>query len=207
MRICEMFRSIQGEGTTIGMVTYFVRTVGCNLRCGWCDTSFSYDGGYELSVPEIMEFAKDEKNVCVTGGEPMLQNDMIDLLDALLLSDKRIVLETNGSVDLSNVPASRDLKISMDMKCPSSGMSDRMLLSNLRYLKRTDQLKFVIADDRDLEYATSFIKENELVCNVVFSPMGGIEIRSLAETVIKSNLNVRVLPQLHKVIWGDERSV
>ncbi|MCL1904546.1 MAG: radical SAM protein [Methanomassiliicoccaceae archaeon] len=207
MRICETFRSIQGEGMMIGSVTFFIRTVGCNLSCSWCDTGYSKDGGYELSVSEIAALAKDEKNICVTGGEPLLQPDIHELLRILLKNGKRIVLETNGSQDISKVPVSKDLMISMDIKCPSSGMSDRMMMSNIPCLKATDQLKFVIADGDDLEYAVSFINSHKIACGVIFTPAGGMDTEPLAEEVIERNLDVRVLPQLHKIIWGDRRGV
>jgi len=207
MKICETFRSIQGEGVTIGAVTFFIRTAGCNLSCSWCDTGYSKDGGYELSVSEITDLTKDERNICVTGGEPLLQNGMIELLNVLLKNGKRIVLETNGSVDISKVPVSKDLIISMDIKCPSSGMSDRMLISNIAYLKGTDQLKFVIADGTDLEYAISFINSHKIVCTVILTPVGGMDIEPLAEEAIERGSDVRVLPQLHKIIWGDRRGV
>ena len=207
MRICETFRSIQGEGVMIGSVTYFIRSVGCNLRCVWCDTKYSYDGGYDVSVDELIRSAGSDRNVCVTGGEPLLQEDIYDLLNALLREGKRTILETNGSIDISDVPSSDDLIISMDIKCPSSGMNDRMLQSNADILKRTDQLKFVIADDKDLRYAASFINGRKLKCDIIFSPAGGMDMRPLAEAVLKEGLEVRVLPQLHKIIWGDRRSV
>jgi len=207
MKICEMFRSIQGEGITIGAVTYFIRSSGCNLSCSWCDTRYSSDGGNEMSVDEIMDHVKEDRNVCVTGGEPLLQKDVYDLLDALLRDGKRTVLETNGSVDISRVPKSGDMIISMDIKCPSSGMSDRMMMSNVGLLKDTDQLKFIIADGSDLEYAISFINSHNIKCNIVFSPVGGMDIEPLAEEVIDRKINVRVLPQLHKMIWGNKRAV
>ena len=207
MKICETFRSIQGEGITIGAVTYFIRSVGCNLSCSWCDTRYSSDGGYELSVDEIMGLVKNERNVCVTGGEPLLQNDICDLLTALLAAGKRTVLETNGSVDISGVPKSKELMISMDIKCPSSGMNGKMLTKNIDHLKDTDQLKFVIADGSDLDYAISFIGSHDIRCNIIFTPVGGMDIEPLAEEVIDRGINVRVLPQLHKIIWGDKRAV
>jgi len=207
MKICEMFRSIQGEGVTTGSVTYFIRSVGCNLACEWCDTKYSRAGGDEMSVAEITERVKDERNVCVTGGEPLLQDDIYELLDSLLGSGKKIVLETNGSVDISGVPKNKDLMISMDIKCPSSGMSDKMIGSNLKLLKKTDQLKFVIADGSDLEYAIDIVNSRKIKCDIVFTPVGGMDIEPLAEEVIERNLNVRVLPQLHKMIWGNRRGV
>ena len=207
MKLCETFLSVQGEGIMIGEVTHFVRTSGCNLRCVWCDTSYSYEGGDDISVSEIIELTKEDRNVCVTGGEPLLQEDIYDLLDALLKEGKRTVLETNGSIDISKVPVHEDMIISMDIKCPSSGMNDRMKFTNIKYLKRTDQLKFVISDDKDLAYAESFIKTNELKCNIIFTPAGGMDMKPLAKKVMERRLNVRVLPQLHKIIWGDRRSV
>jgi len=207
MKICEMFRSIQGEGMMIGAVTYFIRSVGCNLSCEWCDTAYSRDGGKEISVREIIGCVKNEKNICITGGEPLLQDDIYELMDALLKAKKKIVLETNGSVDISNVPVSKDLMISMDIKCPSSGMNDKMIFSNIRYLKATDQLKFIIADGSDLDYAISFINSNEIKCTVIFSPVGGMDLEPLTEEAIERGLDVRVLPQLHKMIWGNKRAV
>jgi 7-carboxy-7-deazaguanine synthase len=207
MKICETFRSIQGEGMMMGSVTFFIRTVGCNLACEWCDTKYSYEGGYDISVSEMMKRAKEEETVCVTGGEPLLQEDICELLDALLSEGKKIVLETNGSMDISKVPVNENLIISMDIKCPSSGMNSKMLLTNLNYLKRTDQLKFIIADERDLEYAATFVKEHEIISDIIFSPVGGTDLRTIAEKVIEMNLNIRVLPQLHKIIWGNKRGV
>ena len=207
MKICEMFRSIQGEGTTIGSITFFIRSVGCNLSCDWCDTKYSRTGGTEMSVSEIIERTGDERNVCVTGGEPLLQDDIYELLDALLAEGKKVVLETNGSVDISKVPSSEGLMISMDIKCPSSGMSDKMIFDNIQYLKSSDQLKFIIGDGSDLEYAIDFIDSHKIRCSIIFSPVGGMDIEPLAEEAIERNLDVRVLPQLHKIIWGNKRAV
>ena len=207
MRLCESFSSIQGEGIMMGEVTYFLRSAGCNLSCEWCDTLYSHGGGEDISVPEMIGLTEGYRNVCVTGGEPLLQDDIYDLLDALLREGKRVVLETNGSVDISKVPVHENMIISMDMKCPSSGMNDRMKHTNIAYLKTTDQLKFVISGKEDLEYAVSFINSNEPVCNIIFTPVGGMDLRPLAEEVIERKLSVRVLPQLHKIIWGGKRSV
>ncbi|MDR0778575.1 MAG: radical SAM protein [Methanomassiliicoccaceae archaeon] len=207
MRVCEMFRSIQGEGLMIGSVTYFIRSVGCNLSCSWCDTKYSRDGGDDISVREIIDHVKNERNICVTGGEPLLQKDVYELLNSLLKEGKNIVLETNGSIDISKVPADKNLMISMDIKCPSSSMSEKMNMSNIQHLKPTDQLKFIIGDGSDLEYAVSFIESYDIRCNIIFSPVGGMDIEPLTEEVVDRNLNVRVLPQLHKLIWGNKRSV
>ena len=208
MRICEIFRSIQGEGLTMGVPTVFVRTAGCNLDCSWCDTKYAFTGGTEMSVREIMGRIGPCRTVCVTGGEPMLQKDILELLDALLEAGKAVVLETNGSVDLSDVPKDPRMMISMDIKCPSSGMSDRMLDSNIGLLSMKDQLKFVIKDGADLDYAERYLKDHPVGTNVIFGPVGGTEgLEWLAGEVLERDIDARVLPQLHKIIWGDRRGV
>ncbi|AMK13506.1 archaeosine biosynthesis radical SAM domain-containing protein [methanogenic archaeon mixed culture ISO4-G1] len=208
MRICEIFRSIQGEGLTMGVPTVFVRAVGCNLRCAWCDTMYSMNGGTEMTVPEIMEKVGTCKTVCVTGGEPMLQKDILELLDALLKAGKKVVLETNGSIDLKDVPDHPEMMISMDIKCPSSGMSDRMLDSNIPLLRMKDQLKFIIKDQTDFDYAVGYLKDHPVRTNVIFGPVGGTDkLEWLVQSVLDNNVDARVLPQLHKIIWGDRKGV
>ena len=193
----------------IGRLTYFIRSAGCNLRCSWCDTKFSLnpDQGEEKSIDEILALVGDVKNVCFTGGEPLQQPEAITLLKALSDAGKTVVLETNGSKDLSNVPDRENIIISMDIKCPSSGMQDRMLFSNLKLLRMKDQLKFVIADRTDLEYAERIVSEYDPDTNIIFSPVGGVGLEELAEEVVSKKLDVRVLPQLHKIIWGDRQGV
>ena len=193
----------------IGRLTYFIRSAGCNLRCSWCDTKFSLnpDQGEEKSIDEILTLVGDVKNVCFTGGEPLQQPEAITLLKALSDAGKTVVLETNGSKDLSNVPDRENIIISMDIKCPSSGMQDRMLFSNLKLLRMKDQLKFVIADRTDLEYAERIVSEYDPDTNIIFSPVGGVGLEELAEEVVSKKLDVRVLPQLHKIIWGDRQGV
>ena len=207
MKICEHFRSLQGEGLMMGMPTYFIRTVGCNLACEWCDTEYASEGGKEMSIEEIIAATGDTENVCITGGEPLLQKDTILLLERLIGIGKKITVETNGSIDVSKIPRNQRIIISMDIKCPSSGMNDRMLFSNVASLKEKDQLKFVIGDKIDLEYAAEFVRNNEICASVIFTPVGGMDLRPLAEEVLAHGLNVRVLPQLHKLIWGDQRAV
>lgn len=208
MRICEIFHSIQGEGLMMGVPTTFVRTVGCNLRCEWCDTQYSMDGGEEMSLDAIMERIGDVKHVCVTGGEPMLQPEMPELLRRLVFAGKQVVLETNGSVDLSDVPSDPLMLISMDIKCPSSGMTDRMLYSNLSLLSRKDQLKFIVRDDDDFDFALDVLKRYPVDINIIFGPVGGtVKLEWLVDKVLESGVDARVLPQLHKIIWGDKRAV
>ena len=209
MRIVETFLSIQGEGLMIGRLTFFIRAAGCNLRCAWCDTKFSLDpkAGSDMTVDQLVEAVGATENVCFTGGEPLEQSDAGELLERLVRAGKTVVLETNGSKDLTDVPASEKIIISMDIKCPSSGMQDRMCLNNLNILSRKDQLKFVISDRTDLEYAERFLQEHPVDTNVIFSPVGGMDLGFLAEEVVSKKLDVRVLPQLHKIIWGDKQGV
>ena len=207
MKICEMFRSIQGEGKLIGVPTYFIRSVGCNLDCAWCDTKYSFDGGTEMSVDEIVESARDERYICITGGEPMIQKEFPELLDRLLAEGKHVTIETNGSVSLKDLPDSENVLVSMDVKCPSSKMTDRMDWNNLALLRPKDQLKFVLADEGDYEFAVDIIRRYDPDTEIIFSPVGGLEARPIAERVVESGLNVRVLLQLHKIIWGNMKGV
>ena len=208
MRICEIFSSIQGEGLTMGAPTVFVRAVGCNLRCSWCDTGYSFEGGTEMSVDEILEEVGDCFRVCFTGGEPMLQPDAVELIERLVSKGIQVVLETNGSVDLSAVPKDPLVQISMDWKCPSSGMTDRMLPSNLDILSGKDQLKFVIEDEADLDFAVDFVRTHDIRSAIIFGPVGGTErLERLVQRVLDEHLDIRVLPQLHKIIWGDRTGV
>ena len=208
MRVCEIFNSIQGEGLTMGTPTVFVRAVGCNLRCSWCDTGYSFEGGTDMTVDDILEEAGDCFRVCFTGGEPMLQPDAVELIERLVSKGIQVVLETNGSVDLSEVPRDPLVMISMDIKCPSSGMTDRMMLSNIDLLSSKDQLKFVIRDQADLDFAVGFVRSHRIPCPVIFGPVGGTgRLEWLVDRVLKEHLDVRVLPQLHKIIWGDRQGV
>ncbi len=208
MKVCEAFRSLQGEGKKIGVPTYFIRTVGCNLRCSWCDTQYAMsEPGEDLSVDEIMDIVKDESDVCLTGGEPMLQKDTLELLGRLSEAGKTVVLETNGSISVKDVPDSDNIIISMDIKCPCSEMHEKMDFDNIALLKEKDQLKFVISDGLDLEYAIEVLEKYSPKCEVIFTPVGGMDIEPLAEEVIERRINARVLPQLHKIIWGNKRAV
>ena len=205
--ISETFRSIQGEGKRIGALTFFIRSVGCNLNCSWCDTRYAMEGGNEMSVDEICELVNDDDEICFTGGEPMLQKDALELIDRLSSQGKTVVIETNGSIDLLDVPDRENIIISMDIKCPSSGMQDRMRFENIGLLKPKDQLKFVVADENDLNYAISIYDRYSPACEVIFSPVGGMDIEPLAEEIIERRLKVRILPQLHKIIWGNKKGV
>jgi 7-carboxy-7-deazaguanine synthase len=191
----------------MGVPTFFIRTSGCNLDCSWCDTKYAFsEEGEDHDVSVLAELV-DVSHVCITGGEPMLQKDLPRLIDLLLAKGKHIVLETNGSIDITGLNDNKNLMISMDIKCPSSKMSDRMLMSNISHLKEKDQLKFIIKDNEDLDYAIQIMDEYFPHTNIILSPVGGMNIVLLAEEVLVRKLDVRVLPQLHKIIWGEKRSV
>jgi len=206
MKIYSIFRSLQGEGLTIGAPTAFIRTSGCPLRCTYCDTPQAFDTGEQLTIDQIL--AKVEKlkcrHICLTGGEPLAQKEAVPLLKRLLGEGYHVVLETNGAMPLDDMPCVENLTISMDIKCPSSGESEKMRFENIELLGPTDQLKFIIADSADYDYAKQILEDYPVKCEVIFTPVGGTDLKSLAEKVLKEGLSVRVLPQLHKFIWGDQ---
>jgi 7-carboxy-7-deazaguanine synthase len=209
MKINEIFHSIQGEGILIGIPTIFIRTTGCNLRCSWCDTKYAYDEGDEMSIDEIMEKVKEHSctHVCITGGEPLLQEETPTLVERLNKKNYRICLETNGSKSIEVLPCLDSLVISLDVKCPSSGMQDKMDFSNLELLSLNDQLKFIIADEEDYKYAKEIIAKHKPICSIIMTPVDGKNLKNLAQWVLNDGLKVRVLPQLHKLIWGDRKGV
>jgi 7-carboxy-7-deazaguanine synthase len=206
IKIYSIFKSLQGEGLTIGAPTVFIRTSGCPLRCTYCDTPQAFDKGEQMSLEEILKKVGNMKcnHVCLTGGEPLAQKDAPKLIQMLLDECYHLVLETNGAMPLDTLPCEENLTISMDIKCPSSGESEKMLFENIEVLGPTDQLKFIIQDDADYEYAKEMIVKYSPKCEVILTPVGGKDLKALAEKVLKEDLNVRVLPQLHKFIWGDE---
>lgn len=209
MRISEIFFSIQGEGVLIGTPTTFVRTVGCNLDCAWCDTRYALAGGNEMTAEEVSA-AVDKFGapfVSLTGGEPLIQKDIGQLISMLLEDGYHITIETNGSLPLDRLPSSEEIMISMDIKCPSSGMSSHNLYENLDFLSLRDQLKFIIADRIDYLFAKKVLNEHDVNAPVIMTPAGGIDLLPLAEWVLEDKLWVRVLPQLHKIIWGERRGV
>jgi 7-carboxy-7-deazaguanine synthase len=209
MRVCEIFFSLQGEGVLMGTPTTFVRTVGCNLDCAWCDTRYAMEGGIEMSADQVFKEVERHRTpfVSLTGGEPLVQEDIYRLMNTLLENDHHVTVETNGSVPLDRIPVSDEIMISMDIKCPSSGMSDRMVMENIEFLALRDQLKFVIADRVDYLFARKVLREHEANCPVIMTPAGGTDLKPLAEWVLADRLMVRVLPQLHKLIWGEQHGV
>ncbi len=210
MEISEVFLSLQGEGVDIGLPTVFVRTSRCNLQCTWCDTKYSWDPGEERSVESVLEEVESYgmKRVCISGGEPMLQPEDVTKLTAKLESrEYDIIIETNGSIDLDEISRGERTRFCMDLKCPSSGMEDRNLFTNVAKMRPDDVLKFVIAHQEDYIFAKKLLERNKPSCTVVFQPVGGLDLRDLAERVLEDRLDVRVLLQLHRFIWGDQRGV
>jgi 7-carboxy-7-deazaguanine synthase len=209
MKINEIFYSIQGEGKETGHPNIFIRTTGCNLRCLYCDTKYAYEDGKEMSINEIIKQISQYpcKHVCITGGEPLLQEDILDLINSLSKSKYNTCIETNGSIDIRNISKCRSLLISLDIKCPSSEMYKKNYLQNISLLKKDDQLKFIIKDRKDYEYAKKILKECAPSCTVFFQPVWGTNPRDLAEWIIQDNLDVKLGLQLHKIIWGDRRGV
>lgn len=209
MRVSEIFFSLQGEGVLMGTPTTFVRTVGCNLDCTWCDTRYAREGGRIMTVDQVVDVVEGYGSpfVCLTGGEPLLQDDIYQLMEMLLEDGFHVTIETNGSLPLDRLPNSEDILISMDIKCPSSGMSDRNRYENLEFLSPRDQLKFTIADRVDYLFAKKVLREHDVNAPVIMTPAGGTDLLPLAEWVLADKLWVRVLPQLHKIIWGDRQGV
>ncbi len=204
----EIFYSIQGESLYSGRPCIFIRLTGCNLRCIYCDTAYAYEDGVKMDITEIMDkiTAYNCSLVEVTGGEPLLQNKTPLLIYRLLEKGYEVMMETNGSLDIAIVDE-RCIKI-VDIKCPASGESDKNDLENLKKLNNNDQIKFVIGNDKDYEYAKEIIDSK---CpgfpksQILFSPVAGeIEPDQLAEWILKDNLNVRLHLQLHKIIWPDK---
>ncbi len=208
LKVNEMFSSVQGEGVYIGIPMFFIRLTGCNLRCKWCDTQYAFYEGEDMEIEEIVKKAKKSglRWVCLTGGEPLLQKDVYKLIYELM-RDHEILIETNGSILIDEVPTEENVHVSLDIKTPSSGMHKAMRFENLEYLGEGDFVKFIIADDEDYEYAKRILEENEIPVDVVFQPVWGKDIKWLVEKVMNDKLNVRVLPQLHKIIWGEKRGV
>jgi 7-carboxy-7-deazaguanine synthase len=204
MKINEIFYSIQGEGKNSGIPTIFIRTTGCNLRCSYCDTKYAYVNGDEKKLLSILKDLKkyNSKNVSITGGEPLLQKDLKDLLKILIQNKYNTTIETNGSLDISDLINYSNLIISLDIKCPSSNMSKNMILKNISYLQEKDQLKMIIKNKTDYEYAKKIIKSYKIKCPIFLQPVWGTNPKKLANWILEDNLNVILSLQLHKLIWG-----
>jgi 7-carboxy-7-deazaguanine synthase len=209
MNINEIFYSLQGEGNWIGRPNIFIRTTGCNLRCLYCDTKYAYDSGEEMNIETILDNISKYscKYICITGGEPLLQMDSMDLINALLKRKYYICLETNGSLDIKGISNKKSLIISLDIKCPSSKMSSKNFFENINYLKEKDQLKFVILDRKDYDYAKKIVEKYNPTSCVYFQPVWGKDPKNLASWIINDKLDVKLGLQLHKIIWGEKRKI
>ena len=203
MRVTEIFYSIQGESTHAGLPCVFVRLTGCNLRCAWCDTAYAFQGGTEMGLEEILaEVARHPcRRVEVTGGEPLAQQDVLPLLRRLCDLGYTVLLETSGSIDVSDVDE-RVIKI-MDVKCPGSGEAAKNRWENFAHLSPRDEVKFVIRDRADFEWACAMVRERDLSAKhpVLYSPVHGeLDPQALSEWILASGLDVRLQIQLHKVL-------
>ena len=206
LEVSEIFHSIQGESSWSGQPCVFIRLTGCNLRCAYCDTSYAYEQGRFMEIPEIVERVRRLRCdlVEVTGGEPLIQAETPSLIVGLLDAGHTVLLETNGSIDIGVVDP-RCVRI-MDIKCPSSGMAGQNDLRNLKKLGVQDELKFVIASREDYQFARDLLSTLPAAqCKINFSPVfGSLAPRSLAQWILEDHLAVRLNLQLHKIIWGPE---
>ena len=204
LKISEVFKSIQGETSYAGMRCAFVRLCGCNLRCSYCDTKYAYSGGKEMSVEELFDNVGrlNCPLVAVTGGEPLLQDEVYPLVDKLISENYKVLVETNGSLPVDRLCG--DVIRIVDLKCPDSGMCDRMDWNNIHQLRRHDEVKFVISSRTDYDWAKSVIDKYSLcgkltvLMSAVWEKFG---IDKLAEWILADDLDVRLQPQIHKFIW------
>lgn len=208
VRITEIFYSLQGESATVGLPTVFVRLTGCPLRCQYCDTEYAFYGGERQKISDVLLSVASHKprDVCVTGGEPLAQKACMPLLAALCDKGYRVSLETSGALSVEYVDP-RVVKV-LDLKTPGSGEVEKNLYGNMEYLNTRDQVKFVICDRQDYEWARMKIDElklTERVGDILFSPSTGqLNAAELADWILEDHLPVRFQLQLHKLLWNDE---
>lgn len=206
LSVNEIFYSIQGESTYAGKPCVFVRLAGCDLRCTWCDTAYAFGEGQKMSIDDVLQQVEEYGSplVEVTGGEPLLQEDVYPLMERLLESGRTVLLETGGQIDVSRVPGAV-VKV-LDVKCPASGESEHVEWSNIDRLGSRDQVKFVIQDRTDYEFAREIVVRHALdrrCAAVLFSPVHGVmSPKDLSEWILADRLPVRLQLQIHKHIWG-----
>ncbi|MEF8729048.1 MAG: 7-carboxy-7-deazaguanine synthase QueE [Accumulibacter sp.] len=209
LTVNEIFLSLQGESTRVGLPTVFVRLTGCPLRCSWCDTVYAFEGGRKMTLPEVLAEVAGYgvRHVCVTGGEPLAQRNCRQLLHELADAGHSVSLETSGALDIAGV----DQRVSriVDLKAPGSGECERNRWQNLALLTADDEIKFVVRDRLDYDWARRQIAERRLaaICTVLLSPVAGdLAPATLAGWIVDDRLPVRFQLQLHKILWGDARS-
>ncbi len=206
LRITEIFHSLQGESVTIGLPTVFVRLTGCPLRCQYCDTAYAFSGGELIDIDNLIDRVASFacQHVCITGGEPVAQPGCIDLLKTLCDAGHSVSLETSGALSIEAVD--KRVMIVMDLKTPGSGEKEKNRLGNLPYLKQSDQIKFVLCNREDYQWACNIITEHHLAERVqlLFSPSWEqLNPTLLADWIIQDRLPVRFQLQLHKILWND----
>lgn len=214
--VVEIFDSIDGEGKRTGELTTFIRLAGCNLRCSYCDTPYAleFNQGNKMKLSEIIKQCEkyDNKNITLTGGEPLARIYIQDLINELAIKGFEVNIETNGSISLYNAPRLRNVFYTMDYKCPSSGVEHRMELKNLEVLDKEDVLKFVVGSQEDLESVVTILDNNDIKAQVYISPVfGKIEAKEIVDFMKQWKhifKNAKIQIQLHKIIWNpDERGV
>ncbi|BAO31070.1 7-carboxy-7-deazaguanine synthase QueE [Sulfuritalea hydrogenivorans] len=208
LRVTEIFHSIQGESSRVGLPTVFVRLTGCPLRCVWCDTEYAFSGGESLSIADILQRVAgfDCKTVCVTGGEPLAQKNCLPLLSALCDAGHSVSLETSGALDIGGIDP-RVARI-VDLKAPGSGEEAKNCWENIGLLTAHDELKFVLASREDYDWAVSACRQRRLFerCPILFSPVQGqLDPTQLAQWILDDRLPVRFQLQLHKLLWDNAK--
>lgn len=207
LRVNEIFKSIQGESTYAGIPCVFLRLTGCNLRCTYCDTTYAYNEGSDMFLSEIMSVISGYgcSNICITGGEPLLQKNISKFINLLKKYHFKVFIETNGSLNIDILP--KDIVRIIDIKCPGSGMNQEMDLKNFKRLKHKDEVKFVISSRKDYEWAKEITKKYKIIdkANVLYGLVHGkLKPKTLAGWILKDGLNVRLQLQLHKTIWPNK---
>ena len=207
LKINEIYASIQGESSHTGLPCIFIRLTGCNLRCSWCDTAYAFYAGNDLTIEKTLQKVDTFglPLVEITGGEPLLQEDVYPLMEALLKKGYRVMLETSGALPIDKVPQ-RVIKI-LDIKCPGSGEEKKNHLENLKLLSPHDEVKFVLLDRADYEWSRDLLRKYDLApsTQVLFSPVyDKLNLKDLSQWILKDRLAVRLQTQLHKVIWSKD---
>ncbi|MFK7873627.1 MAG: radical SAM protein [Oligoflexales bacterium] len=208
LQVIEIYPSIQGESTYTGVPCSFVRLAGCPLRCKWCDTAYGFESGQQMSFDDIITevVSHNLPTVELTGGEPLAQNNSIPLMKSLVKTGIKVLIETSGSISIKEIPD--EVHIVMDLKCPDSRMSHHNDLNNLKYIKSSDDIKFVIASRNDFDWAVQMTQGHRLEekCHVLFSPAWGlIKPEDLVSWILEAPVNPRLNLQTHKYIWSPRK--